>query len=51
MAQLQKGSTPLTQLHGPAIGCLQLGGIKSLENGRMGGLYGCDSKPEDMIIP
>jgi len=26
-------STPLTQLHKPFMGCLQLGGVDSLENG------------------
>ncbi len=34
MAQLRQtpGSTPLTQLHKPFIGCLQLGDVDSLEN-------------------
>ena len=35
MAQLPKtlGSTSLTQLYEPFMGCLQLGGVDSLENG------------------
>jgi hypothetical protein len=36
MAQLRQtpGSTPLTQLHEPFMGCLQLGGVDLLENGQ-----------------
>ena len=36
MAQLRQtpGSTPLTQLHEPFVGCLQLGHVDSLENGQ-----------------
>jgi hypothetical protein len=34
MAQLQKGSTTLTQSHGLAIGYRQLGGVKSLQTAR-----------------
>jgi len=28
------GSTPLTQLHEPFMGCLQVGDVDSLENGQ-----------------
>lgn len=36
MAQLRqaRGSTPPTQLHEPFMGCLQLGDVDSLENGK-----------------
>jgi hypothetical protein len=37
MAQLRqaRGSTPPIQLHEPFMGCLQLGDVDSLENGKM----------------
>lgn len=31
----------------PAVECLELGGIKSLENGQRGGWHGWNGKPED----